>query len=221
MSQKLIQDKDLESLESSLAAIESENTGARLLKKYGVHRSWIYYYIAFLGLSLLSIILVIINFSVHPEEPMFLSLQENIIHREAVPVFEIVKQPEVPVVEVSEKNEKPKQDIKVSKPLEYHFYTPEELQKIANQVTSETSEEFNLIKAEVFSLLGWFGNSQKFKKDGMDFANRLIQANSQDLKNPRAPSPAEFPPTRTRTGRDVPSPAAAGPARPHIRAPSG
>jgi tetratricopeptide (TPR) repeat protein len=179
-------DKDLESLETSLAAIESENTGARLLKKYGVHPSWIYYYIAFLGLFLVSMVLLIINFSVRPEEPMFLSLQENIIHQEAPPIIEPVKVEEPAAEVVANSKETPKQETKTAKPLEYHFYTPEELQRIANQVTAETAEEYNLIKAEVFSMLGWFGNSQKFKKDGMDFANRVIQANAQEFKNQRA-----------------------------------
>ncbi|MEZ4846227.1 MAG: hypothetical protein R2877_04550 [Bdellovibrionota bacterium] len=44
---------------------------------------------------------------------------------------------------------------------EYRMFTPEELQKIANQISSDSSEELYVIKGEVFSF--WAGTAM-FKK---------------------------------------------------------
>lgn len=177
-------DKDLESLETSLDAIETEDTGARLLKKYGQHPAWIYYYIAFLGLFLVLVILGVINFSVHPEEPMFLSLQEKIIHQQPVEIVG-VEEVDTPQTSVNANGPEKSEAAKI-KSIEYHFFTPEELQKIAPQISNDPAEELNIVKAEIFSFLGWLNNSSKFKKDGMDFANRSIQSNAQDPRHQRA-----------------------------------
>jgi pentatricopeptide repeat protein len=177
-----IQDNDLESLENSLAAIENENTSSRHLRKYGNHPSWIYYYIAFLGLFLFLIILVIINFAAQPEEPVFLTLQEHVVKNKSLPMDVVNTPKETPFAGITVEQEA----AKFSESLNYHFYIPDELQRVANLISGESSEDYNLIKAEVYSLLGWFGNNQKFKKEGLDFANRLIQTNAHDFKNQRA-----------------------------------
>jgi pentatricopeptide repeat protein len=175
------------SLETSLPAVEQDKSAARTFSRYGVHPSWIYYYISFLGLFLFLAILAIINFSSHPEEPVFLSLQESNVQPPS-PVIEDKKIPEVlPLhetvaqVETVKNNPTPS----VANPLEYHFFTPEELQKVSNQIATNSSENLNVVKAEVFSFLGWYEGQQKLKKDGMDYATRSIQANSQDMKNQR------------------------------------
>lgn len=185
MSNSEMKDKDLESLESSLSAIENEDTDARLLRKYGQHPSWVYYYIAFLVLFFVLTVLGIINFSLNPEEPMYLSLQENIVHQQPIEVIgeadpEIEKNE--PVVDEKVK----KETTKTNNTVEYTLYTPEEMQKIADQITNDSSENVIIMKAEVFSFLGWFTNSQKFKKEGMDYANQSNQSDPKNFRNQRA-----------------------------------
>lgn len=192
MSTLKTKDNDLASLESSLAAIEQEPTGAgRFGRRYGIHPGWVYYYICFLGLFLFLTILGILNFAPNPEEPVFLSLEGTPtaiaepplqLTTETVPVEEPIQSEST---EAEPKTTAPAETIATKSPV-YNFFTPEELQKISAQIFSDTSESMNIVKAEVYSFLGWYSGQQKFKKDGMDYANRGIQANSQDPRAQRA-----------------------------------
>jgi pentatricopeptide repeat protein len=187
MSTPETKDQDLASLETSLDAVEQENTHARLLAKYGDNPTWVFYYVAFLGLTLVIIILAILNFAPKPEEPVFLSLEQTSNNPIVQPLVEevSVEAEAVPIEETSTTPIEPKSKAEVDK-YTYRLFTPEELQKIANQIISDNSDESDATKAEVFSFLGWYSNLQKMKKDGMDFAVKALKADNQNKKNQRA-----------------------------------
>lgn len=168
---------DLASLESSLTAVE-ESTNA-IIDQF--HPSWVYYYLSFLLLFLTAAFLLVINFSMRLEEPSFLSLNES-----KVRTSETREEIKIPTGEQSSENVISEHSKTASTPYDYHFYTPEDLQKIADKISSNSSEDLNIVKAEVLSFLGWYDGLSRLKKEGMDFANRCIQANSQDPRAQRA-----------------------------------
>lgn len=172
---KEAKDKDLASLESSLAAIE-DSTTAGYVDHF--HPAWVYYYICFLGLFVTAGFIAVINLSIRLEEPSFLSLNEP----HAKTNVGDVKIASTPEPEVSNAEE-PKI---ANTPYDYHFYTPEDLQKIADKISNNNAEELNIVKAEVLSFLAWYDGLSRLKKEGMDYANRCMQADAQNLRAQRA-----------------------------------
>lgn len=162
-------DKDLASLESSLSATEETTNSTNRL-----HPSWVYYYLSFLVLLFTCGVLILINFSLRLEAPSFLALND-IKSRSNVSIK--------PIKQAVEINQEPNKD---SNPGDYHFFTPEELHKVVDRISANTSTDLNITKAEIYSFLGWYEGVIKMKKDGLDFATRCIQANSTNFRAQRA-----------------------------------
>lgn len=174
------QDPDLISLESSLDAVESE-AKLRNNPKYGPHPSWTYYYLCFLSLLFTLAILGIINGS-RPTEPKFVELTgaaPKKIKAESEIKPELTEEERVAQEEA--KNTTPKSN-PLSDPWNYSTFTPEQLQKISNQLMSNPSSEFNVIRAEIYAFLGWYDDMPKMKKEAQNYANLSFKT---DLQNPR------------------------------------
>lgn len=184
-------ENEIVSLESSLSA-ETEAESIAPKEKFP---TWIYYYLAFLGLLFTLAILGMINTS-RPEDPMLLTLHEvpkKFASPEPTTVPEEVEsateEPQPVVVEASSKKievtkEDPKPTISLlDDPLFYYpTYSPDDLRKAFNKLQTIKNKELDVVRAEVYSLLGWYEGQPKFKADGLAAAAKAVKANPQDFR---------------------------------------